>query len=285
MLSRFHLYAGIVIAGLLLGTVISRHAGPNADQPNVLASMNLPDLDQDKKPERLWVTPRDAGGYWIKLDSSAGAHTHDLVWLDAPPPFRFEGGDNRWRMRDGMNRVVLDVRTYMEKAPIAPDLMVFGGGTAVRYHWIDRGFMKLMPTTIVPGYSVGLVMLDDPRPLIELMGGPVGPDGGWVAPLPDPLHYNLAFKKDRVSAIGFDSPRFAIQNGMHPGTPAADFTKVYAGEQHGNRYFSPRYGLIADISGTKTIAHMTVVWPWTEKKVSPRLQPKGVAQHVRPAHH
>lgn len=255
-------------------------------------SLALPDLDHDGKPEALAVLPAGQGQFVARLHSTNGpadslaAHQHELFAFPAVGPLVFKAvapvGDGpgvpaHWTMTDASGWKALDVRLYNPGgADALPELVVVGGGRGRRFLFIERGFMKLDAHEIVPGFSVGLVMLGDPESLIETIGPKPKPDGTWAIDGLATMPMVVGFEKGRVSRVTSSSSRLHIKNGPAIGEPAKVFSDRYPGESKARSWSSARYGLIGHLDEKGNLAALSVARPW--KAPEPKSEPKPVAK-------
>ncbi|MEB3197584.1 MAG: hypothetical protein VKP62_10320 [Candidatus Sericytochromatia bacterium] len=229
------------------------------------ASLSLPDLDEDGKAERLWLQHTPRKGSILQLASTnRGGHLHDVLTLPLTHDERFEG-QGPWLLKGPGGESLLEVRTVQPAGRTVPDMLVLAGDQAKRYVFLERGFLKLDAYELIPGFSVGLLMLGDMRDTVQALGRLEPPGDTWQAPLQTPLSLALHFdQEDRLERVTTRSPRLRMRPELGVGSPAKALDARFPGTQHGDLWQSPRYGLTAIVNGNGLIQDVCVTRPWKE---------------------
>src|ERR1035437_7401554 len=106
MQRRIWIMGGLVAVGLAACIMPwPSHAGGVSE----VASIDLPDLDGDKKNEHLHIVTAGAGQLEVHLAATAGKFTHNMLTLNASLPLRLAGAWPRWQLVDEAGRPVIDV--------------------------------------------------------------------------------------------------------------------------------------------------------------------------------
>jgi hypothetical protein len=257
---RKYLATGLILAAIAGLSLVPRHA------PVLKAELALPDLDTDHHAETLLVTQQGGDPAHVQLYASAGQFTHDILTFQGQGPYHFIGGSDHWRVLDSANKPQVEVRIYRAR-PDNLQLIVYGGGTAKRYIWVDRGFLKLDAYTVIPGFSVGLLKMGDPMRVLSALSGPAAPDGSWQLPVKEVP--GLRVEKDAkgmISRIEYESPLYVTQMGVHVGSPLADFQTHYPGRRYNDQWISARYGMLALLDEHDRARAIKVSYPWRDRK-------------------
>jgi hypothetical protein len=243
-------------------------APPPQTAPQAIAEMALPDLDTDGRPERMRIMPTDKPDQvLIRLDSSNGARTHDMLPVQGKGPMTFEKRGDYWLVMDQSESPIAKVQMYQNAKAKTPDLVVFAGDQGRRYVFIDRGFLKLDAHETIAGFSVGLVMMGDPAAALEAMGGPIGKDGAWSMPLAHPIPLKVQLDPEKkVSRITFASETLLSRQGFHVGVAAGELEKLVPGKRQADYWFSPRYGLIGHIGSDQRVESFSITAPWKDEQ-------------------
>ncbi|MEB3327893.1 MAG: hypothetical protein VKQ33_01530 [Candidatus Sericytochromatia bacterium] len=222
------------------------------------------DLDGDGQPERLRLRQPRLGSPELRLRSSLrGGHDHRVATLPGATGATFEGEASPWRLRSADGRVLLEVRHVQQAGRPVPDLLMVAGERAWRWVFLERGFLKLDVAELIPGFSAGLLMIGDQRAVVEAIGGKIGGDGSWRAPLATPMTLALKFDAgSRLERVTSRSPRLRTRDGLAVGRPAEALTTRYPGSRRGDTWLSPRYGLAAQVDPQGAILGMSVQRPW-----------------------
>lgn len=269
MATRTYVLAGLGVLGLLGYMGIGVAGGEGA-----VAELMVADLDEDQVPDRLWLAPKEAGGLELRLDSTGGQHTHGVMsfpidgevsFAPASPGAR-SGGEGSWALQDAEGRRLATISVGRTVSTLPRDLVVLAGNEGKRYHWIDRGFLKLDAHTVIPGFSVGLLMIGDPAAAMGLIGEAPSGDGLWRTPLNKPLEFRVWLSEGRIKRVRYDSSRMHAMGGhLRLGMPVSALEATYEGQREGNRYISARYGLIAELDASRRSSAFTIARPWTNE--------------------
>lgn len=267
----FHLARKGLLAGALgltaVGCLLSPFSSPGSP---ALVSQQLPDLDEDGKPEFLHVVRDRSRGPVLRLSATnGGGHDHDVVGVGPVQALRFEpvARELRWRVMDEPDRQVAEIRLVQQAGRTVPDLIAFTAERAKRFVFVDRGFLKLDSFEIIPGFSAGLVMLGDRQDFLETLGSKIGADGLWTLPLADPLSLKVLIGADRrVERLTTDSSRLLARGALGVGNPVGALAKRWPGERRGDAWLSPRYGVVAHLNDDGRVAGVTVTRPWSDPK-------------------
>lgn len=226
----------------------------------------LVDLDEDGLPEQLRLLSRrdHSGSAALRLVSTNhGGHDHLVAALPDATGASFTGAAPRWVLKAAAGPPLLEARLVRQPGRPGPDLLMVAGERAWRWVHLEKGFLKLDALEIVPGFSVGLLMVGDHHAVVEAIGGAVSPGGTWQAPLRTPLGCSLAFDgDDRLKRITTASPRLRLRAGHAVGQPLAPLANHYPGKLLGDGWSSPRYGLAVRVDGRGAITGVTVQRPW-----------------------
>ena len=266
MSRRFWLLSGLAATGVL-GCMFFPKGGTPEPTTTVLAQLALPDLDEDGKAEQLAVrTTNVPGAQAIQLDATVNPRAHDMVTSMAKAPLRFEKQGDRWLLLDADDAPVARVQLHQVSGAKTPNLLVFAGNQAKRFVFIDRGFLKLDAHEMIPGFSVGLVMLGDRAAFLEALGGAPAPDGRWQVPLAEPMTLKVQLNQDqRVVGITYDAEALNSRHGLKVGLPVAKLDGVLPGKVQADHWSAPRYGVIGHIGDDRRIDAITVRAPWREE--------------------
>lgn len=249
----------LLMVGCLLPH-LPRWLGPRVE------GATLVDLDEDGRPEQLrLVTPRAGGGAaMLRLASTKqGGHDHPVATLQGAAGATFTGGPPSWALRTPRGVTLLTARLVQQPGRKTPDLLMLAGERAWRWVYLERGFLKLDASEIIPGFSVGLLMVGDRREVVEAIGGPVTPGGTWQAPLTIPMACSLRFDDARrVKRITSSSPRLQLRTGQAVGQPLGPLAAHFPGTREGDAWSSPRYGLSVRVDSREAIVDVAVQRPW-----------------------
>lgn len=266
MAFRYYWVAGLAAVGVF-GCLFLPKKAPPAVENMALAELALPDMDTDGKPERLRIMPSGDGMLMVLLDATRGLKSHEVMKVPGRGPLHFDALPGLWRLAPESGPALAEVKLFQQEKVLTPELVVTSANQGKRYLFIERGFMKLDAHEIIPGFSVGLLMVGDPAQLLARLGRPPELDGSWQLPLEQPLGYTLQFDKDhRITRMTVSSDRFAIRDSLKVGAPVAQMASRFPGKQEASRYVAPRYGLIGHLTDENRIEAMSITRPWREEK-------------------
>lgn len=230
-----------------------------------VVAISLPDLDGDKRGETLRVVTEGPNRVLARLDATAGHFTHDVLSAPAVWPMRLAGTQPRWTLVDAKGTTVFDVRVVSESDRPQPDLVLFGGDTAKRYRWVERGFMKMDAYLVVPGFSVGLVMLGDPPSTLGALGDRASTTGPWHPLVPPGATFRLTADADgRVAGVSYNTPELVATNGVSAGASVADLEKRFPGHREGDTWVAPDYGMRMRLDASGRVRDFAVAHPWRD---------------------
>jgi hypothetical protein len=299
MINRTNAFAGALFVGLLglgLAQQYFKYAPAPAtpDGGAALATVALPDIDGDKKADKLFVTAGQNGQASVMLTHTVNNRTGQMMTLVADGPLSVEGSGPAWRIKDASGAVKLNVRTFQPDAKLPPDLIVYSDTVAKRYFWMQRGFVKLDALTVTPGFAVGLVMVNDPEGIFAAIADAPDASGHWRQPIATELPLTATVREGRVKALTYDSPNYTCDFALAPGKPLSDEAKQIPSRRDGEMWISPTYGLIGEVDASAhTLRKLTVTQPWNEqdpanqgkqgaKKQPPQGQPAHDQSPVKP---
>jgi hypothetical protein len=279
MINRTNAFAGVLMAGLLgLGLYqgYMRNAPPPApSNGEPLVKIQLPDIDADKQPDMLYITAPTNGQSAVMLTHTVKNRTGEMMPLPVDGPLTVEGQAPSWIVKDAAGKTKLTVRTYQVDPKVPPDLIVASDTAAKRYFWMQRGFVKLDALTVTPGFAVGLVLVDDPKAAVETIAGSPDAQGFWKQPIADAPPVHLSFdKKDRVSEISYESPRFSCDFSLAPGKPLSEQAKQLPAKTEGDRWVASTYGLIGTMDASRVLTKLAIVRPWVDEPPTKKAPPK-----------
>jgi hypothetical protein len=268
-----------VVVGVLAAGVTScwvampgRVGATNAGPP--LGSLTLPDLDGDKVPEVLRVAPdpKGNGDALVQLVASRGKFTHDVMHMHALTSLAVTGERPRWKLTGDNGKALLEVRLVDDDPQ--PQLVMLADGQGKRYTYVEKGFLKLDASTVIPGYSVGLVVIGDNAKTMGVLGDQAITEGTWTPAAPPGARFEL--KKghdDTVASIVYDSQALVATNGVRPGVDADTLAQRFPGRREGDRWVSARYGMRAllDARGRATV--LELARPWKDAPGDPLANP------------
>lgn len=267
---------GVALLALLGLTAIPRHA------PTTRISLNLLDFDGDRHPEILTVTQKGTDPAHVLLYATRGKFTHAMLDTPAHGPFTAHQDANGFTITGAHGAPALRGVYYRPPGKkTLPQLIVFGRDQARRYVWIDRGFLKLDQSTVIPGFSVGLLMLGDRANLLDLLGTR-GPDDRFQLALagvgPCWVHVGAhAGVPNLILGVRYDDERYVSTVGVRPGMTLTDVKKHYPGRRENNHWISPLYGLMGRIDHGDNVVAFTISMPWREAgEVVPPPKPAQV---------
>jgi hypothetical protein len=259
-----------VVVGLLAAGVTScwvampGRVGAFAGPP--LASMDLPDLDGDGKAERLHVDPDPKGNglAMVRLDASKAPFTHEVLPVSARTSLTLSGAAPRWQLTSGDGKAQVDVRVIAHEDQQA-DLVVVADGHGKRYRYVEKGFLKLDANTVIPGYSVGLVMVGDDATTMGVLGDKATTTGSWRPVAPPNARFELREDKSgHVSSIVYDSQQLVATNGVRPGVDEQTLAERFPGRRDGDRWISARYGMRAVLDARGRASVLELARPWKD---------------------
>lgn len=235
----------------------------------------LADCDQDGKGERLLARPvagtkAAPGGVLVVLMSSRG-HEHPILQVSGSGKWRFSGNSGAVALADGTGTVRLRARVVSHaEEGMAPDLFVTGRTRAKRFHWIEKGYLKLDAHEIIPGVSAGVVLVGDAKETLDAGLTPAG-GGTYVLALIDPLRFAVRFDaRGRAARIEVDNTRMRTAQGVGPGSAFRELSERVPGERHGERFVASRYGLEATLGPEdERISALTIFRPKAEGGTAP----------------
>lgn len=266
MAFRYYWVAAFAAVGVFGCLFLPKKTAPSTEHL-ALAELALPDMDTDGQPERLRVMPSSGGLLMVQLDATRGLKSHEVMKLEGRGPVQFVASPGLWSLKNEAGQVVAEIKLYQSEAVLAPELFVTSGNQGKRYLFVERGFMKLDAHEIIPGFSVGLLMLGDRAQVLARMGRPPELDGSWALPLASPLDYKLQLDKNhRITRMTVSSDRFAIRQSVKIGAPVTLLASRFPGQQLGDRYEAARYGLIGHLTAGDTIEALSVTRPWRVEK-------------------
>jgi hypothetical protein len=275
MFNRTNAFAGVLFAGLLGLGIYQQYMrnAPPAPSGAPLVKLTLPDIDADKKDDLLYITAPQNGQAAVMLTHTVKNRTGEMMPLPVDGPLTVEGAAPNWTIKDASGKTKLTVRVYPTVPKMPPDLIVASETSAKRYFWMQRGFIKLDAYTVTPGFAVGLLLVDDPRAAVEAIAGAPDAQGFWKQPVADAPPVHLTFdKKDRLSEITYDSPRFTCDFALAPGQPLSDQAKKLPARTDGDRWIAPNYGLIGTMDAEHKLTKLTVTRPWAEQVPDPKTK-------------
>lgn len=267
MAKRFFVIAGLTAVGALGCMFFPKSPPPAQSGPIAMAELTLPDLDEDGQGERLHILPTGEGGQLVQLEATGSPRPHDMLTLRARGPLRFEEREKEWDLVDAESKPVATVRLYENPAPLRPDLIVLAGDQAKRYVFIERGFLKLDASEVIPGFSVGLIMMGDREAALTTIGGPVDAKGTWHQPLSRPVPIKVEFNDEkRVSGITYSTDQLVMKDAFKVGASADTLDGIYPGRlESSDTWISPRYGITGHLDpGAQKVEAITITRPWTE---------------------
>jgi hypothetical protein len=249
--------AGLIMVGCLLPHLPTWLGETGPEVP-------VGDLDGDGQPERLRLRQPRLGATELRLRSTMrGGHDHRVAVLQGAAGATFEGEGSPWRLRAADGRTLLEARHVRQAGRPVPDILMVAGERAWRWVYLDRGFLKLDAAELIPGFSAGLLMIGDQRAVVEAIGGKIGGDGSWRAPLATPMTLALKFDDgNRLERVTSRSPRLRTRDGLAVGRPGEALTSRYPGSRRGDTWLSPRYGLAAQLDAQGAIQGVSVQRPW-----------------------
>lgn len=273
MALRYHLITGLALIGIG-GCLLFSKGEPPVDLVPAAAELALPDLDEDGKAERLQLLPAGADHFDLQLISSAAAKKHEVFRLAAKGPLHFlpwQGarathGNSAYELRDEGGRRALLVRLFKQETTPTPDLIMSTASQAKRFLFIERGFLKLDAHEVIPGFSVGLLMLGDSAALLDALGETPAADGTWRLPLTPPLDYTIqSDAKKRLTRLTYHSELLAMKDGMRVGVPFAQMAAHFPGRRKASHWLSPRYGIIGHLGQDDRIQSISIARPWKDE--------------------
>lgn len=275
-MARYYVIAGLAGMGVLVGCMFMPKAPSGAGASAELATLQLPDLDQDSQPDTLKVVTHGESQLTLQLIST-GTVTHDVMTIDGRGPLRFEPEveGQRWRLLTSDGTPLASLRLYKNERndkALVPELIVTSGDLGKRYLFVERGFLKLDAHEVIPGFSVGMVMIGDAGSVLEAVGTARQADGTWVMPLATPISFNVALEDGRIKSLTYTSPAMKIKEQMTVGTPASKLDSFFPGRMQGaEQWVAPRYGITSklDAPGGKVEA-ITISRPWQDPASSPK---------------
>jgi len=256
---------GLVAAGVTScwmvapGRVATKYTGPP------LATLALPDLDGDGKAETLHVDPDPNGNgvALVRLDATRGQFTHEVMRMRARTSLAVTGDRPRWHLASADGSAKADVRLIENEK--GPELVVLADGQGKRYAYVERGFLKLDAQTVIPGYSVGLVLVGDSADTMGVLGDKPITEGAWVPAAPPGARFQLKADDDgKVKSIVYDSGSLVATNGVRPGVDEQTLEQRFPGRRDGDHWISPRYGMRAVLDGRGRATVLELARPWKD---------------------
>jgi hypothetical protein len=241
------------------------HAGTGTQ----VADVALPDLDGDGKADHLRIETAEPARVLVKLDATAGKFTHEVLSVASGSAPHLTGESPRWQVLDAANQPLFDIRVVSEPGRAQPDLVVLGGGGGKRYRFVERGFLKLDATTVVPGYAVGIAMLGDSPTVLGQLGDRASASGAWSPAAPAGVQLSLTPGPDgRLEGIHYDSPAFVSTNGMATGALLVDLALRFPGRRAGDLWFAPNYGMTVQLDTDGKAKGFDLKRPWIDSKAA-----------------
>ncbi|HEY9721650.1 MAG TPA: hypothetical protein V6D47_06530 [Oscillatoriaceae cyanobacterium] len=268
---RTYWATGLALIALAALTAIPRHA------PTTRISLNVPDLDGDHHAETLTVVQKGADPAHVSLYATRGKFTHAMLDTSAQGPFTAHQDAHGFVVKDAHGAPALRGVYYRPPGKqMLPQLIVFGHDQARRYVWVQRGFLKLDAHTVIPGYSVGLLMLGDDQRLLNLIGTRAPGDRFQIA-LEGSGHLRLQFDKHgMIKSMHYADGSYVSTVGVRTGMTLTDVKSHYPGSRVKSDWVSPLYGLMGQIGRGDNVVSFTITNPW-------RVAPTGKAAKIRPA--
>jgi hypothetical protein len=246
------------------------HAG-NGTQ---VANLALPDLDGDNVAEHLRIETATPDHVVVKLDASGGKFTHEVLSLSAGSTPHLTGESPRWQLLDAANHTLLDIRVVTEPGRPQPDLLVVTQSGGKRYRYVERGFLKLDATTVVPGFSVGLAMLGDSETTLGQLGDRATVSGTWSPAAPAGVQLALTPGPDgRLAGIHYDTPSLVATNGMATGAQLVDLALRFPGRRTGDTWLAPNYGMTVQLDPNGRAMGFDLKRPWMDKSAAAPAKP------------
>lgn len=267
MIKRTYAFAGILLAGLLgLGLYYQVSSQAPAQSGEPLIKLPLPDLDEDKQAELLYITQPINGQAAVMLTHSVNNRTGQVIPLAVDGPLTLVGESPRWQVQDQSGQTRLHISLYTGHPDHVPDLIVSSDAHAKRYIWMQRGFLKLDALTVTPGFAVGLLMVGDPADSPSAISVAPDAEGIWKQPINDGpgVHVKIDAKKKAITELTYDSPAYTCDFALQPGQPLGDLAKQLPARYEKDRWISPNYGLIGQLDSHKKLTKLSVVQPWNE---------------------
>lgn len=269
MINRTNAFAGVILGGLLAFGLYHQVQSqmPAAAPAGPLVTITLPDVDDDKKPDTLFVTAPENGKASVMLTHTVNGRTGEVIPLDLEAgPLSVEGAAPRWTIKDATGATRVTIVTHQSEAKMPPDLVVWSDTSAKRYVWMQRGFLKLDAFTVTPGFAVGLAMVGDHKGVLEAIAGSPDASGMWKQPIGTPLGVTVKFNaKDQVADLTYDTPAYKCDFNLKPGEPLSDLAKQIPARYEADKWIAPNYGLIGRLDSHKKLKTLTVTQPWTER--------------------
>ena len=103
MINRTNAFAGVILGGLLAFGLYHQVQSqmPAASGPSgPIATLTLPDVDDDKKPDTLFVTAPQNGKASVMLTHTVNGRTGEVIPLALDGPLTMEGAAPRWTFKD-----------------------------------------------------------------------------------------------------------------------------------------------------------------------------------------
>lgn len=266
LLTRSYFSLGLVALALVgFGLWPTEQPAPRLKQP---LTLNLPDLDGDAKPETLRVEPGRGGRSQLTLVATRGRFSHPVMRIATPDETAcFEKQLGGWRLTDAMHEEALTVVPLANDKGAPPDLVMAGGGQGRRYRWLDRGFLKLESHQVIPGFSVGLLLIGDPARVLTALGSGLSSQGTWKSRYPGLAPMQVALDaKQRIHAITYRQRGLKTQSGLATGAPLTEVMVQFPGNKQGPFWVSPQYGLTAKLSKRDRLQAVTIARPWHAAK-------------------
>ena len=228
MINRTNAFAGVLLAGLLgLGLYhqyASQAPAPQSGEP--LIKLPLPDVDDDKKADLLYITQPTNGQAAVMLTHSVNNRTGQVIPLAVDGALTLSGEAPRWEIKDQAGRTRLTIGLVKSAPDAPPDLFVASDADAKRYIWMQRGFLKLDARTVTPGFAVGLLMVGDPKSTLSALTVDADAQGMWKQPTAEGPSVQVKFdKKDRISELTYDAPTYTCDFAIQPGQPLGDLCR------------------------------------------------------------
>jgi hypothetical protein len=174
------------------------------------------------------------------------------------------GARPRWMLADTDNKAHLEVRLIEHED--MPDLIMLADGQGKRYRYVEKGFLKLDATTVVPGYSVGMVMIGDDATTMGVLGDKAITEGTWHPAAPPDARFELKRgHNNEVASIVYDSQALVATNGVRPGVDEETLAKRFPGRRDGNRWISAQYGMRALLDANGRAFVLELARPWQDK--------------------
>ncbi|MDB5097117.1 MAG: hypothetical protein JWM80_1538 [Cyanobacteria bacterium RYN_339] len=240
-----------------------------------LATLDLPDLDGDGKAERLHVDPDPNGNghAMVRLDATRGKFTHEVMGMKAGATLAVTGARPRWHLAEADGKAGADIR-LIERDGQEPELVVVADGQGKRYRYVEKGFMKLDAGTVIPGYSVGMVVVGDDAQAMGVLGDKAVTTGAWTPAAPPNARFELKAGPDgNVLSIVYDSQALVATNGVRPGVDEQTLAKHFPGRRDGDRWISARYGMRAVLDARGRAFVLELARPWKDVPGDALLNP------------